>query len=102
MEYVEHGDLRGYLEKFGEQSEESAKEIAMQVLEGLVILHGRSICYRDLKPEVNLLPCDVLLLASHIILSGILEYPFVFTLSDSHKTCGLRNLKKYGRHAINH
>ncbi|KAI5849386.1 ankyrin repeat-containing domain protein [Morchella snyderi] len=55
MEYVEHGDLRGYLEEFGQQSEGSAKEIGMQVLEGLVILHGRSICYRDLKPENILL-----------------------------------------------
>ncbi|RPB07587.1 kinase-like protein [Morchella conica CCBAS932] len=55
MEYVEHGDLRGFLKRSGKQSEESAKEIAMQVLEGLVILHGRSICYRDLKPENILL-----------------------------------------------
>lgn len=52
MEYFEHGDLGDYIKEFGPQAETDAKEITRQLSEGLVILHDRQICHRDLKPKV--------------------------------------------------
>lgn len=52
MEYIEHGDLENFLEKFGAQGQSNAKEISAQILEGLAFLHEREICHRDLKPQV--------------------------------------------------
>lgn len=51
MEFIEYGDLGQYL-KSGQEARSKAREITRQVLEGLVVLHGRDICHRDLKPEV--------------------------------------------------
>lgn len=52
MEYVEHGDLEQYLKEFGTAAKSHASEITRQLLEGLVVLHERNICHRDLKPQV--------------------------------------------------
>lgn len=51
MEYVPHGDLGQYIASHSVESRE-AQEIAYQILEGLVLLHKREICHRDLKPQV--------------------------------------------------
>lgn len=51
MEYIEHGDLSQYLTNFGPKAKLEAKEIITQLLEGLVVLHERDICHRDLKPQ---------------------------------------------------
>lgn len=51
MEYIEHGDLGHYMA--GNQNEVDTKEITSQILEGLVVLHEREICHRDLKPQVR-------------------------------------------------
>lgn len=56
MEYFEQGDLGQFIKEFGPQGEENAKEITRQLLEGLVVLHQRQICHRDLKPQVWALP----------------------------------------------
>lgn len=52
MEYIEHGDLSQYLKSSGPKAKSEAKEIVRQLLQGLVILHERYICHRDLKPQV--------------------------------------------------
>lgn len=50
MEYIELGDLSQYLKSPTPPLD--AKEIARQVLSGLVILHERKVCHRDIKPQV--------------------------------------------------
>lgn len=54
MEYVRYGDLSEYM-KDHETAKIEAKEITVQILEALKILHGEQICHRDLKPQVWLL-----------------------------------------------
>lgn len=51
MEYIQHGDLGQYI-AMG-QSKADPREITSQILEGLVVLHEREICHRDLKPQVR-------------------------------------------------
>lgn len=52
MECMEHGDLAHYI-RSGGNTEMEAKEITSQILNGLVVLHARGICHRDLKPQVR-------------------------------------------------
>lgn len=52
MEYIEHGDLGKYIADYSLKARSEAKEITSQILEGLVVLHQREICHRDLKPQV--------------------------------------------------
>lgn len=51
MEYMEYGDLSGYIKDLRLVE---VKEVTSQVLEGLEVLHGEGICHRDLKPAVGL------------------------------------------------
>ncbi|KAL0638702.1 hypothetical protein Q9L58_002280 [Maublancomyces gigas] len=53
MEYVPHGDLSQYIEDHGASAKAHREvgEITSQILEGLVVLHDRDICHRDLKPQ---------------------------------------------------
>lgn len=53
MEYIDRGDLSGYIKHQGSKASSQAKQIASQLLEGLVVLHARGICHRDLKPQVR-------------------------------------------------
>lgn len=52
MEYIEHGDLGKYIVEHNPTA--LAPEITSQILEGLIVLHERAICHRDLKPQVCL------------------------------------------------
>lgn len=52
MEYVKHGSLSDYLDLKKSNDLSNSKEIIRQILEGLVVLHERKICHRDLKPDV--------------------------------------------------
>lgn len=56
MEYISHGDLGQYMTDHPLKARSEAQGIATQILEGLVVLHKREICHRDLKPQVNLSP----------------------------------------------
>ena len=51
MEYISHGDLRHYMEV--ERSEDEAKAVTRQLLEGLFVIHQEGFAHRDLKPEVR-------------------------------------------------
>lgn len=54
MEYIEFGDLAGFILGFeGNIAEQTARVIAMQLLEGLKIMHENGFCHRDLKPQVR-------------------------------------------------
>lgn len=55
MEYVVHGDLSQYMTDYSVKARSEAQVITSQILEGLVVLHQREICHRDLKPQVYLL-----------------------------------------------
>lgn len=47
MEYMKYGDLSKYL-----NTPLDAREITRQLLDGLIVLHERQICHRDIKPQV--------------------------------------------------
>ena len=51
MEYISHGHLRHYMEV--ERSEDEAKAVTRQLLEGLFVIHQEGFAHRDLKPEVR-------------------------------------------------
>jgi serine/threonine protein kinase len=55
MEYCKHQDLGKYLKAHGTLSEEYARTIAQQVLQGLFQMHENMIAHRDLKPGVSIL-----------------------------------------------
>lgn len=51
MEYIKHGDLSWWLQDGEVVDEATTREITIQVLTGLEVLHSRHICHRDLKPQ---------------------------------------------------
>jgi serine/threonine protein kinase len=53
MEYCKHLDLGRYLKAHGNLSEEHARVVALQVLQGLLRMHENEIAHRDLKPAVS-------------------------------------------------
>ncbi len=58
MEYVEGKSLRAIMQSTGMLPAEEALDIAQQVGEALVYLHGRKVVHRDLKPENVLVTAD--------------------------------------------
>lgn len=53
MEYIAHGDLAQYIKNHGPKAATEVQDITAQILKGLVVLHEREICHRDLKPQVS-------------------------------------------------
>lgn len=51
MEYFEHGSLASHLTY--PLSENKAKQITVQILEGLACFHENEFVHRDLKPDVS-------------------------------------------------
>lgn len=49
MEYCPYGDLKSYFSN--PISECEARNICLQLLDGLAVLHSLSIVHRDIKPE---------------------------------------------------
>merc|ERR1719158_2654551 len=58
MEYVNGGELFGYMRKAGKLSDCQAAFVAGQLTLVLDYLHHLKVVYRDLKPENILLDCD--------------------------------------------
>src|SRR6266481_1747758 len=58
MEYVEGLSLRGMMREPGGMPEEKALDIARQICEALVYMHGQGVVHRDLKPENILVTTD--------------------------------------------
>ncbi|KAL0634825.1 hypothetical protein Q9L58_006258 [Maublancomyces gigas] len=58
MEYMAHGDLTQYIIDHPIKARTEARDITWQILNGLVVLHKREICHRDLKPQ-NILIASV-------------------------------------------
>lgn len=56
MEYMAHGDLTQYIIDHPTEAKAEARDITWQILNGLVVLHKREICHRDLKPQVRRTP----------------------------------------------
>lgn len=56
MECVPYGDLHQYITSDPGNARTNAKDITRQILAGLVVLHDRKICHRDLKPQVGTHP----------------------------------------------
>lgn len=52
MEWMEGGDLGGFMKSEGPRAELEVREIAAQVLEGLTVLHESGIFHRNLKPQI--------------------------------------------------
>lgn len=52
MEYVGGGDLMALILE-NDLSEDDAKTITRQLLEGLQVMHAKGFCHRDLKPQVR-------------------------------------------------
>lgn len=51
MQYFAYGDLRGHISSG--LSEDDAKQVGLQVLQGLQIMHQLDIIHRDIKPAVS-------------------------------------------------
>lgn len=51
MEYFEHGDLQAYLDSVGSMSEQDARQVSYQILEGICKMHDNGFAHRDLKPS---------------------------------------------------
>ena len=72
MEYLENGDLFGYLHQRPPLPETEAKEITYQILEGLGMMHENGFAHRDLKPNVRL---DLNSQLALVHKDGYLEHP---------------------------
>jgi serine/threonine protein kinase/Tfp pilus assembly protein PilF len=51
MEYVEGEDLKSLIKSKGQFEETEAIEVAIQILEGLIVAHDLGVVHRDLKPQ---------------------------------------------------
>ncbi len=58
MEYFEGVEMFEYISKSGRYSEESAKFLFKQMMEGISFLHKNGIVHRDLKPNNILISKD--------------------------------------------
>ena len=53
MEYLKHGDLQHYFTRAKPLPEVEARQIALQLVESLDLLHRSGFAHRDLKPSVS-------------------------------------------------
>lgn len=82
MEYCEPGDLFFYISKSRSLKEEVIRQVAAEVLEGLIVLNQEGIIHGNLKPENILVMAD-----GHVKLSGYWHARFVKEASLSENFC---------------
>jgi hypothetical protein len=92
MEYAEHGDLNKHLmNSTPKPALEQIKEIIYQILKGLVVLHGKDICHRDLKPQVCT-PWFRVAMSLEWWADTSVEYPYYLVTAHPHQTCRFWNI----------
>lgn len=94
MEYIEHGDLSQYIK--ADMAKTEVREITSQILRGLVVLHGRGICHRDLKPQVRH-QSDV---QPATYPDNSTEHPNCIHLTDTGQNHRFRSFKTCGRNIL--
>lgn len=97
MEWMEGGDLGGFMKAEGPQAELEAREVTAQVLEGLAVLHENGIFHRNLKPQVwypfSAFPVRKLRLT-------FLEHPDRVCLPRPHQNCRSRSSSPGNPHRL--
>lgn len=93
MEYISYGDLGEYITSNDAKVKTEAQAIAAQILEGLVILHERKICHRDLKPQVTKSPKSQV----HASPNNLVEHPDRVGHSNTGENRRFRCRKTLGR-----
>lgn len=94
MEYIADGDLFQYIIGYPVKAKTEAKVITLQILAGLVVLHERGICHRDLKPQGGTHPGWNAACVSRA--NGNIEHPSCLPVTYIDQNHRLRNLKTLG------
>lgn len=97
MEYIQNGDLGQFIADRGPLARAGARDIASQILEGLVVLHEREISHRDLKPQACLIRADEKTQADAFV-----EHPRGVELAHLGQDHGLRHLEELPRIGLAH
>ncbi|KAI0172671.1 Pkinase-domain-containing protein [Hypoxylon sp. FL1284] len=76
LEYIDGGDLYGYIGKHGRLSEVETMSYFRQILSALDYVHSFNLCHRDLKPENILLTEDGQVKVTDFGMSALHQSPY--------------------------
>lgn len=99
MEYIANGDLGRYIKENRAKAKADGRAITEQILRGLVVLHEREICHRDLKPQV-MYHSIVGVNPENNHTNNSKEHPHCVSLSHTCQNHRFRNFKTRHRHIL--